>query len=281
MPPKFERFLMVKKGEKKKYRKLSYEDKFKFSCHKGLECFGKCCGDVNIFLTPYDVMRLKKTLNIASGEFLKKYTVTLLTKQKLSLVLLKMKEDEHKSCPFSISKECSVYGSRPWACRMYPLENTPKTSDPADGDEYSFIVGKDSPCLGIKENREWTIPEWFSDQGIDQCNQKNAPYEVITRNSMVCEGEGLTLAKAQMFYVALYNLDRFRELLYKSSFFERFEVADECIEKMKENDEELLNFGYEWLKFSLFGEKSIKIKEQKPTKRKGVLPQTKGKRRAR
>ena len=43
----------------KEYPRLSPESKFRFSCHKGLSCFTQCCGDVNIFLTPYDVLRLK------------------------------------------------------------------------------------------------------------------------------------------------------------------------------------------------------------------------------
>jgi Fe-S-cluster containining protein len=280
LPPRFERFLVIEMDAGKTYQKLSFIDKFKFSCHKGLTCFGQCCSDVNIFLTPYDVLRLKKALNISSGRFLKNYTTTFLTEQKLSLVLLKMKDDARKSCPFVTPKGCSVYNHRPWACRMYPIGTTTKTADPASDEEYTFIAGKDSPCLGTKENREWTVSEWLQNQGLDRYNQKSEPYRAITLQNVFREGSGLTLPKAQMLYVALYDLDRFREFLFDSSFFERFRVDAESIEKIRIDDEELLNFGYEWLKFSLFGEKTIKIKDEALTKRKRVPSQTKGKRRA-
>jgi hypothetical protein len=46
----------------------------------------------------------------------------------------------------------------------------------------------------------------------------------------------------------------------ESSFLNRFEVDDEVIEKIRTDDEALLDFGFDWLRFSLFGEKTIKIK---------------------
>jgi hypothetical protein len=63
-----------------------------------------------------------------------------------------------------------------------------------------------------------------------------------------------------MFYLACYDTDRFRGLLLESSFLNRFEVDDEVIEKIRTDDEALLDFGFDWLRFSLFGEKTIKIK---------------------
>ena len=34
------------------YPRLGPDDKFEFACHPGVSCFNKCCGDVNIFLSP-------------------------------------------------------------------------------------------------------------------------------------------------------------------------------------------------------------------------------------
>ncbi len=56
---------------------LKSTDKFCFSCHDGLACFKQCCRDINIFLTPYDVLRLKQCLGMDSGEFLEKHTHVL------------------------------------------------------------------------------------------------------------------------------------------------------------------------------------------------------------
>lgn len=46
-----------------------------FQCRKGISCWNKCCSNIDITLTPYDILRLKNRLEIGSGEFLQKYTV--------------------------------------------------------------------------------------------------------------------------------------------------------------------------------------------------------------
>jgi len=41
----------------KEYPRLTRDDTFTFACHPGVSCFNQCCRDVNIFLTPYDIIR--------------------------------------------------------------------------------------------------------------------------------------------------------------------------------------------------------------------------------
>ncbi len=43
---------------------LALDDKFQFRCHKGIACFNKCCENIDIMLTPYDILRLKNRLGI-------------------------------------------------------------------------------------------------------------------------------------------------------------------------------------------------------------------------
>ena len=255
----FERF---KEAILREYPRLSPESKFRFSCHKGLSCFTRCCGDVNIFLTPYDVLRLKRALSLSSGEFLENYTLPpILADQKLPLVLLKMEDDDRKSCPFVTSEGCTVYEDRPWSCRMYPLGiASSKTADRADGIEFCFMVDEESFCLGFKEEKEWTVAEWWKSEGIDLYDKKNEPYKAITLHKRFREGKGIEPAKGHIFYLTCYDLDRFRGLIFKSSFFERFEVKDEIIKKIRADDEALLDFGFDWLRFSLFGEDTLKIR---------------------
>ena len=50
--------------------KLTEESRFQFDCHQGLECFTRCCHGIQIMLPPYDILRLKKALNLTSEEFL-------------------------------------------------------------------------------------------------------------------------------------------------------------------------------------------------------------------
>jgi Fe-S-cluster containining protein len=261
----------------KEYPRLGPDSKFKFNCHKGLPCFTKCCADVNIFLTPYDVLRMKKALNISSGEFLEKYTVSpFMEEQKLPLVLLKMRDDAAKTCPFVTPEGCAIYQDRPWSCRMFPVGiAASKNTDRPDDQELCFVVEQGFSCLGLQEGREWTVADWWRDQGIDTYDTNNQPYKEITLHKSFTEGEGIGSAKIMMFYLTCYDLDRFRGLVLESSFLSRFEIEPEVVEKIKTDDEALLNFGYQWLRFSLFGEDTIKIKGEVLEEKKKALTKSK------
>ena len=242
--------------------RLSLDDKFKFSCHQGLPCFGKCCGDVNIFLTPYDVLRIKKAMKLPSDELLAKYTLPLILEdQQLPVAILKMGDDKQKKCPFVTKEGCGIYADRPWACRMYPLGLA--SSKPAGGyEEFCFIAEEGSFCHGFGEDREWTVKEWLDDQDVGTYNNKSEAYMQLTMNECFQDGKKLEPSKVQMFYQTCYNLDHFRRHMFESSFFNRFEVRDSTINAIKTDDEELLNFGLTWLRFALFGENTLKIGDE-------------------
>jgi Fe-S-cluster containining protein len=257
----------------KEYPRLDPDSKFKFSCGKGLACFTHCCADVNILLTPYDVLRMRKALKITSGEFIEKYTITpYLAEQKLPLVFLRMQDNDRRSCPFVTAEGCAIYEDRPWSCRMFPLGMaSSRTADRPDGLEFCFIHKEGFSCLGFEEAREWTVADWWRDQGIDVYEQKNQPYKEITLHRLIRQGKGLGTAKNHVFFITCYDLDRFRRLLLESSFLNRFEVSPKVAEAIKTDDEALLDFGFKWLRFSLFGESTLKVKAEELAKKKKEL----------
>ena len=57
-----------------KLKPITPEGIFSFACHPGVSCFYKCCHEIDVILTPVDIMGMKTALNIRSDEFLKKYT---------------------------------------------------------------------------------------------------------------------------------------------------------------------------------------------------------------
>ena len=57
-----ENFEKLKRAVLDEYPRMDLDSTFKFSCHPKVSCFNQCCRDVNIFLTPYDVLRMKKRL---------------------------------------------------------------------------------------------------------------------------------------------------------------------------------------------------------------------------
>jgi len=238
-----------------KHRMLSLDEKFKFSCHKELACFNTCCSDINIFLTPYDVLRIRRALKMPSGEFLKRYTIALLGDEGLPLVVLKMMEDERKSCPFVTPDGCGIYEDRPWSCRMFPIF-------PVSSKEEGFFIKEDPPCLGFKEKKQWTIEQWKNEQGIDVYDKMNESYKEVTFHDYF-KSNKLDSGRAKLLYTACYDLSEFRRFIFGTRFFDIYDIEKEVIEKIKEDEEELLRFGYRWIRFNLFSEDTLKLKDKK------------------
>ncbi|MCK7513064.1 MAG: YkgJ family cysteine cluster protein [Desulfobacterales bacterium] len=163
---------------------LSLNHRFKFRCHKGIDCFTKCCNNIKILLTPYDIIRLKKRLGISSGEFLTDYTyVEVEDKTSHPFVFLKMKNDEDKKCPFVTTEGCTIYEDRPANCRYYPvgqasLKKLDTTIDEVITQEFYFFV-KEDHCHGFREDTDWTIASWRDDQGVDIYDDMNRGWKEI------------------------------------------------------------------------------------------------------
>lgn len=244
----------------KEYPRLTEDDSFTFACHPGVPCYNNCCRDVNIFLTPYDIIRLKQALGIRSEELLSKYTISPFDKDlRYPVVMLKMTEDGAKKCPFVREEGCSVYGDRPWACRMYPLGMaSPKEAEEAD-DEFYFLL-QEPVCQGFGEPTRQTVGDWLKNQGIVEYNERGREFKDLTLHDYFKDGEPLTPKKIDMFFMVCYNLDGFRDFLFGSSFFDKFELDDVTREKLRSDDLELLRFGYRWLRFALFGEKTLTVR---------------------
>jgi hypothetical protein len=245
------------------YPRLGPSDSFRFSCHPGVKCFNKCCGDVNIVLTPYDVLRMKNRLGITSTEFLEKYTLLPVNKEMTTpMVLLRMNEDEDKSCQFLTEKGCGVYTDRPWPCRMYPLGMAAQkdTEDGWRGDRFYFLL-QETGCMGFDEQKEWKVNDWLENQGLDDYDEWGEAFKELTLHEVFEDKEAvLSPEKMHMLFTACYDLDKFREFVFESTLLQRFDIDEDFLEEMHRDDEALLRFSYLWLRFSLFGEKTMRVK---------------------
>ncbi len=93
----------------------------RFRCHRGVACWNACCSNIDISLTPYDILRLKRRLGLTSTEFLERYTVPYeMEKDGIAGVKLRPVEGG-TACRFMRPEGCGVYEDRPTACRYYPV----------------------------------------------------------------------------------------------------------------------------------------------------------------
>jgi hypothetical protein len=231
---------------------LSQDDLFQFTCHGGLSCFTHCCRDVTIFLTPYDVMRMKQRLGISSAELLDRYTLVSHA-HAVPLVLLKMNEADEKRCHLVTKEGCSIYEDRPWACRMYPLDLNEEGG-------YRLAVDQ-TRCKGLGQGEPRRVRAYLEQQGTAPYVAAEKEYAKITGDPRLPELDVDNPQVFKMIFMATYNLDAFRKFVFESTFLRRFQLEPGRVEAVKESDEELLRLGYDWLGFGLFGQMNFQIYE--------------------
>ena len=70
----------------------------------------------------------------------------------------------------------------------------------------------------------------------------------------------LTGQHIQMFVMACYNTERFRDFIFNSAFLNKFDIDSDLVEELRNCDQKLLEFAFVWLKFALFGEPAIRLR---------------------
>lgn len=221
---------------------LQPKDTFSFSCHAGLSCFTSCCRDVNIFLAPYDIVRMKRRLGLSSTEFLARFTKTLVApKTALPAVQLRMDEERGHRCYFVGSDGCSIYEDRPWSCRIYPLDVD------GDGDQYRLIVDR-SRCHGLDSREGTNLGQWFRDQGLEPYTAESERFAAVTGEDKLTAWRVSHPQGVHIFHLACYDLDRFRELVFREALYDMIEAGGISLDELRGDDLALLAFAYAWLK---------------------------------
>ena len=97
---------------------------------------------------------------------------------------------------------------------------------------------------------------------MDHYNAMNDSWLEIITSSSPRRYEALEKRKLKMFFMASYNLEAFKAFVFSSSFLQLFEVERETAEEISRDEVELMKFACRWMKFSLFGEATVKVKEE-------------------
>lgn len=218
---------------------LDRETPFTFSCHSDVTCFTECCRKLELSLSPYDVLRLKKSLGITSQQFLADYAVVEFTNEDLfPKVYLGMVDDGRGSCPFVEKKGCRVYADRPGACRTYPLGRGAHLT--ADGVQEVFVLLQEPHCQGFSCDTRYTVATWEQDQGLNDYKTHNDILLHLFNAPYFRDKNRLSQKQADLFTLALYNID-----LLKENHPEAFKLSSEDIIST-------LSCSVKWLKDRLF-----------------------------
>jgi len=232
------------------FQQLTPKASFRFLCHPGVACFNQCCRDLNQYLTPYDILRLKNRLDLDSAQFLKEYTVFHVgPRSGLPMVSLRMLAQEGLRCPFVAPSGCTVYEDRPGACRTYPLGRMAVRERGQEHCKESYFLIKERHCLGFKESKEWTIDAWKENQQIETYNAMNDLMMGLVSLNNRRDKKKLTADEAALFFLACYDLDRFKVVALEKGL-----LAGERTKAIQNDDAALMCFAIDWVKDQLFGD---------------------------
>lgn len=235
-----------------------------FRCTKGISCWNACCSSIDIALTPYDVVRLKARLDLDSATFLRDYTVPYeMEKDGMPGVKLKPVEGG-TACRFMGPEGCAVYSDRPTACRYYPIAllSMRKQGEPTDSNSYALV--KEPHCRGHEQPCYQTVGEYRRGQGLDEYDEAARGWRQLVLKK---KSSGPTIGKPskrslELFFMACYDIDRFRLFVSSEAFAGFYEVPDEELLQVVSDDKALMLFAFRFLRQVLFGEMTIPVREE-------------------
>ncbi len=235
-------------------RPLTNDQAFCFSCSPEVPCFNECCRDLNQFLTPYDILRIKQHLKIPSDEFIKRYTSLYDgPRSGLPVVTLKPVDGPGSACPFVTPQGCAVYDNRPSSCRIYPLMRGVARSRETGKLTEQYALLKEPHCRGHENSKTWTAGQWIANQDLPAYHDINDRFLEIISLKNRSGTVPLDLKSKRMFHLAMYDLDNFRRQIRDNNILGPDRPGEKRLHLILKKDTELLIFGHEWIRRVLFG----------------------------
>jgi hypothetical protein len=155
---------------------------------------------------------------------------------------------------------CTVYEDRPWACRMYPVAMAMPPARAGFEPRPLYFLAQDDFCHGHECGCTWSVEEWRQNQDVERAEELEQGFREVVSHPWFIGGRKLDPKRCEIFFTACYDLDRFRAFVFESTFLERFEIDDDTVARIREDDEALLCFAFRWLRFALFGEPVLSVR---------------------
>ena len=233
-----------------------------FRCHKDIDCFNACCKNIDIMLTPYDILRLKTRLGITSTEFLRQYTEPFeFGRGSVGGVKYKPKEGTNE-CQFVTEEGCSVYEDRPTACRYYPVGLLSTRRQDENFDRASYALVQEDHCHGHLEDRKLTIDEYRVEQGLEDYDEHGRAWrQLILKVKSAGPAIGnMSKTSLKFFFMACYDLDRLREFVKSAGFATTYDLDQATMDELLSDDMALLRFGDRMIRQIMYGEETIALR---------------------
>jgi Fe-S-cluster containining protein len=228
---------------------VSAESSFCFHCHAGLACFNRCCREATIILSPYDILRLSRSLGLTTGEFLRRHTRRE-TEAASNLPLVLVKQARTGGCPWLGETGCQVYGDRPAACRLFPITQGSELTQ--EGVRDRLFLRRLDYCQGFTGDQEWTVAAWQADQGFVEFDRPRRAWLRLLLTQAQPGRAPLDDRIISQFYMVAYDLDAFRTFVFESALLPAHGLTPEEARPLATDDLALLSFSAAYLEHLLF-----------------------------
>ena len=210
--------------------KISLDAPFMFHCTMCGEC---CVNREDILLTPKDLYRMARELNLTPEQFYEKYCEGYIGEDSRMPIVRLNPVGTMKICPLLSEGKCIVHKVKPTVCAMYPigrcimLEKDQKPEE-INTDQIKYIYVK--PECGDKAEIH-TVREWMTSFGIPIKDE----YFVMWQRSVMKFSEALRKIEKRL-------PQKVMNLLWNAVFTElylHYDVEKEFLEQFRENIQKL------------------------------------------
>jgi uncharacterized protein len=233
---------------------------FAFACHQELSCFTECCRLLELALSPYDVLRLRRGTGLTSAQLLERYLIIEQDPDEaFPRLYLSMVDDGRASCVFVTPEGCSVYQHRPGACRTFPLGRGVGRSGATISEQ--FILITEPFCQGFGTDQRHTPQQYLLNQETREYNRYADRVAHLLQHDALRGGFKPSREDVSLFLLLLYDLDTLRLRLRQGHFLK----AGPAMMKVGEegNDEELLDAALDLLPRLIFPQQGAPCHQQR------------------
>lgn len=190
---------------------IGVDEPFKFHC----TMCGKCCiNREDILLSPRDLYRVSRELQMKPTDFVEQYGETYIgSDSRIPIVRLRPR-GSIKRCPLLKDRKCSVHKAKPAVCAMFPIgrlvkaEGSLENVNISDNHEIQYIFTK--PGCG-DDSETHTVRDWLGEFGLPlhdafyiKWSQTMMQVGTILRKAEKRFSEGLMNKAWTLTYVLLY-----------------------------------------------------------------------------
>jgi hypothetical protein len=168
------------------------------------------------------------------------------------------------ACRFMQAEGCGVYADRPTACRYYPVALLSMRKQDEYTDSQSYAIVKEDHCKGHEVARTISIDDYRKEQGVIEYDDLARGWRqlVLKKKSSGPTIGAPSLKSRQLFFMACYDIDTFRNFVESEAFGKLFAMSADERTLILGDDVELLQFSFRFLRQVLFGEQSIALNEE-------------------